>query len=50
MNITITEAWYWGDGRIAWMADGQMFTCAASSPWAQHLIATGQVREVSDER
>ena len=50
MNTDDIDAWYWADGRIAWMADDQMFTCKASAPWAQHLIATGKVREVSDER
>ena len=43
--ITITDAWYWSDGRIGWMADGHMFTCAAASPWGQHLVSLGVVRQ-----
>jgi hypothetical protein len=42
--MKITAAWYWSDGRVAWMADGKMFTCNADTPWGQHLIESGIVK------
>lgn len=45
--IAVTDAFYWGDGRVAWIADGRMFTCPATTPWAVYLIERGLVRHAA---
>ena len=47
--VTVTEAWPWGDGRIAWMADGRMFSGPSTTKWAAYLRERGLVRSPKPE-